>query len=263
MPIERLVPGTPEWDLYFANHHCRYRFALEMLRNERVASVLDAACGVGYGSKFLGEGGIQVTAVDRDPGALVIARSKFSNPNVRFLQDDCEQLASVANDRFDAIVSFETLEHLSHPDRFLSRCHQLLTPGGILIISTPNGNLRENDAKSEWEFHEKEYSAAEFVELLERARFGAIQLWGQQYTPIGRLRDQVRAALNRIHSNPFFRLGRLLQRVLRGHPMNFAALPESLDDFSLEPYCRAEELDSLGEAGPFVLVAAASRSEDD
>jgi 2-polyprenyl-3-methyl-5-hydroxy-6-metoxy-1,4-benzoquinol methylase len=260
LAIERLVPGTPEWELYFANHHCRYRFALEMLHSEQATTVLDAACGVGYGSKILGESALKVVAVDRDASALAIARTKFSDPNVRFVQDDCEQLASIANGAFDATVSFETLEHLQHPDRFLSRCHQSLKSGGILVISTPNGNLREGDAKTEWEFHENEYSAAEFVRLLERAGFGEIRLWGQQYTAIGRLRDQVRAELNRIHSNPFFRLGRLLQRMLRHPPPARAVLPESLDDFVLQPFSCAEELDRLGKQGPFVLVGIARNS---
>jgi SAM-dependent methyltransferase len=259
MAIERLVPGTPEWDLYFANHHCRYRFALEVLHSARAATVLDAACGVGYGSKFLGESGIKMVAVDRDASALAIARARFSDPNVRFVQDDCEQLANISNDSFDAVVSFETLEHLPHPERFLSRCRQMLKSGGTLIISTPNGNLRENEVKTEWEFHEKEYSAAEFIALLEQAGFGEIRLWGQEYTEIGRLRDQVRAELNRIHSNPFFRLGRMLQRILRHHPLAWAVLPESLDDFVLKPFARAEELDQLGKQGPFVVVGIARK----
>ena len=253
------MPGTPEWDLYFANHHCRYRFALEILRSAQATTVLDAACGVGYGSKFLGESAIKVVAVDRDTSALDIARAKFSDPNVCFVQDDCEKLANISNGSFDAVVSFETLEHLPHPDRFLSRCFQSLQSGGTLIISTPNGNLREGDAKAEWEFHEKEYSAIEFVSLLEQAGFSEIRLWGQKYTEIGRLRDQVRAELNRIHSNPFFRLGRMLQRVLRHHPSVWAVLPESLDDFAMQSFSHAEELDRLGKTGPFVLVGIARK----
>ena len=94
---------------------------------------------------------------------------------------------------------------------------------------------------------------------LEHAGFGGITLWGQEYTEIGRLRDQVRAEINRIHSNPFFRLGRLLQRVLRHHPSAWAVLPESLDDFVLQPFSRAQELDQLGKAGPFVLVGIAQK----
>ena len=256
LAIERLVPGTPEWDLYFANHHQRYAFAVDQLCAEHAYTVLDAACGVGYGSKFLGESGVQVVGVDRDTGALAIARSKFAHANVTFLEDDCQQLANVGSTPFDAVVSFETLEHLPEPSRFLARCYAVLKPSGLLVISTPNCNLREGSAKKQWEYHEKEYSARELVGLVQAVGFRDVRLWGQDYTTIGRLRDQVRAELNRIHSNPLFRVGRLLQRVLRGYPARWAVLPESLDDFAITPFTCDQDVDGLGQQGPFVLLAA-------
>lgn len=259
LAIERLVPGTPEWDLYFANHHQRYAFAADLLRAERASTVLDAACGVGYGSRLLGENGAQVVGVDRDAGALAIARSKFAHANVKFVEEDCQQLANVGSTPFDAIVSLETLEHLPEPSRFLARCYATLKPSGLLIVSTPNGNLREGIAKEEWEYHEQEYSAREFVSLLRAAGFRDIRLWGQAYTAIGRLRDQVRAELNRIHSNPFFRLGRQLQRLLRVHPARWAVLPETADDLAIAPFACDQDVDGLGKQGPFVLLAIARK----
>ena len=252
------MPGTPEWGLYLANHHQRYAFAADLLR-ANCTYVLDAACGVGYGSRLLGESGIQVVAVDRDISALNIARNEFTHENIEFFEDDCHQLANVGSAPFDAIVSFETLEHLLEPSRFLSRCHAVLKPGGLLVISTPNGNLRQGNAREQWEYHEKEYSAHELIDLLQAAGFHDVKFWGQDYTPIGRLRNQVRAELNRIHSNPFCRAGRLLQRVLRGHPTRWAALPESSDDFAITPITGYEDVDALGKHGPFVLLAVAHR----
>ena len=259
MAIERLVPGTPEWNLYFANHYQRYAFAADMLRADSAVAVLDAACGVGYGSKFLGENGTQVLGIDRNASALAVARNKFAHANVQFVEDDCQQLANVGTTPFDAIVSFETLEHLTEPSRFLARCYAVLKPSGLLVISTPNGNLREGSAKRQWEYHEKEYSARELVGLLQAAGFRDIRLWGQDYTAIGRLRDQVRAELNRIHSNPLFRVGRLLQRVLRGYPARWAVLAESPDDFAITPITCDQDVDGLGKRGPFVLLAVARK----
>jgi SAM-dependent methyltransferase len=256
--FERLVPDTREWDLYLANHRQRYAFAADLLR-AKCTHALDAACGVGYGSRLLGENGMQVVGVDRDNGALNIARSKFAHANVKFLEDDCQQLANVGSSPFDAIVSFETLEHLPEPSRFLARCYAVLRPSGLLVMSTPNRNLREGSTKEQWEYHEKEYSAREFVGLLQVAGFRDVNLWGQNYTAIGHLRDQVRAELNRIHSNPLFRIGWLLQWLLRGYPPRRAVLPESSDDFRITPITCAEEADGLGKAGPFVLLATAHK----
>jgi SAM-dependent methyltransferase len=230
-----------------------------MLRPQCVSAVLDAACGVGYGSMYLAEAGATVVGVDRDEGALSTARAKFAHPQVKFIRDDCQKLAQIPNGSFDAVVSFETLEHLSEPAEFLNRCRQVLRDQGCIIVSTPNGNLRENSAKDEWEFHEKEYSAKEFVNLLTAAGFRDIRLWGQTYTSIGRLRNQVRGELNRVHSNPLFRLGRVIQRIFRGHTFHPAILPESLDDFVLHEFSSAEEIDCLSRLGPFVIVAFGRR----
>ncbi len=39
---------------------------------------------------------------------------------------------------FEAIVAGELIEHLENPVDFLRRCARLLTPGGRLVLSTPN-----------------------------------------------------------------------------------------------------------------------------
>ena len=51
--------------------------------------------------------------------------------------------------KVDCIVSFEVLEHIIDPIKFLTKSYELLNKGGILVISTPNGdslevNLRKN-----------------------------------------------------------------------------------------------------------------------
>jgi SAM-dependent methyltransferase len=39
----------------------------------------------------------------------------------------------------DAIASFETIEHLFSPGTFLEGCRKLLAPGGMLLVTCPNG----------------------------------------------------------------------------------------------------------------------------
>jgi len=39
---------------------------------------------------------------------------------------------------FDVIISFETIEHIKHYDKFLSELKRVLKPNGVLIMSTPN-----------------------------------------------------------------------------------------------------------------------------
>lgn len=39
----------------------------------------------------------------------------------------------------DVLVAFEVIEHLFEPEVFLKQCKKLLQPGGLLIVSCPNG----------------------------------------------------------------------------------------------------------------------------
>lgn len=249
MAYERLVPGTLEWELYMGNHKLRYDFAKEKLLLLQSKRVLDAATGVGYGANLLAEVTKEIVAVDRDEGALEIANKNFKKDNILYVKDDCETLHLI-NGSFDAIVSFETLEHLKKPGIFLKRCYELLNPGGLIIISTPNQLVSGHSEKKDWQFHEKEYQPDEFKEIILSAGFEDLRLFGQYYSASGMLRNQFRAELNRIHSNPFMRAGRWLQKILRG-VKDKAVLPELISDFEIKEYDAKQQ--------PFVLIAMAKK----
>lgn len=263
MSFERLEPGTAEWTAYFANHQHRYAFAADCLTALPPSShVLDAATGVGYGAAHLAASrGLRVVAVDRDPGALSLARMHFSQPLVTFEQDDCSTLRGGAakGAPYAAAVSFETIEHLFDPGPFLRRVAELVVPGGTLIASTPNATVTLAERGS-WNHHYKEYTAREFEVLLESAGFQSVRLFGQRLSPVGMLRRDMRAEINRLRANPATRFGFWLQRRLRGLVLE-PALPEQLSDFEIEPLASAAECERQGNVGPFVLIAVATRLE--
>ncbi len=44
-----------------------------------------------------------------------------------------------ARPEFDAVVAMEVIEHVAHPDVFMAHIAGFLKPGGILVLTTPNG----------------------------------------------------------------------------------------------------------------------------
>ncbi|MDD5469816.1 MAG: methyltransferase domain-containing protein [Candidatus Peribacteraceae bacterium] len=42
------------------------------------------------------------------------------------------------NGHFDAVLTYETLEHTPWPDRFIAELSRVLKPGGLLVLTTPN-----------------------------------------------------------------------------------------------------------------------------
>ena len=87
--------------------------------------------------------------------------------------------ADFRDKRYEAIISFETLEHMNEKegDSFLRNISDNLCPEGLLILSTPlnNSKYRENVT----EFHIREYNNPELREKLQRAGFYIEKWYGQ------------------------------------------------------------------------------------
>jgi 2-polyprenyl-3-methyl-5-hydroxy-6-metoxy-1,4-benzoquinol methylase len=127
-------------------HVARYMLAREFIRpGDRV---LDAACGLGYGSAILGDGTLaeSVVGIDTSEWAVEYARAHYApgRPRVSFAVRDVRTIADLPPASLDAVVSFETVEHIEDPDGFLAACRRVLTPAGRIICSVPNDWTNEH-----------------------------------------------------------------------------------------------------------------------
>lgn len=138
--LERLVPDALLKEEAtgletFRLHIDRYAFAAQNLRGAK--SILDIACGVGYGSRFLKDSLPEalVTGIDRSGEAIEYADGRYSAPGLTFGIGDA---LSFQGGPFDAVVSLETIEHLPDPRRFIQNVvTKVLRPGGTFIASVP------------------------------------------------------------------------------------------------------------------------------
>ena len=122
-------------------HIARYLWAEKFVRQGD--RVLDAACGLGYGSYSLAElsKARAITGIDGSDYAIDYANTNFCplSSKLDFFDGYLpECLKSYPDGHFDVIVSFETLEHVEHPEALLKEFHRLLSPGGRIIVSVPN-----------------------------------------------------------------------------------------------------------------------------
>ena len=130
-PILDLSIDYPRGSVEFA-HIERYRFATHHIPSGRV---LNAACGSGYGNAIIAEAGGCPVGVDLFKEPLSIARSCF--PFGEYFQADVLQLDRLSPQSFDAVVSFETIEHVSYPVSACSEFKRVLKPDGVFVGSIP------------------------------------------------------------------------------------------------------------------------------
>ena len=170
---ERFTPECVREIRY--EHIHRYAFAQAFVQGRRV---LDAACGEGYGSALLAENADSVVGVDISEQAIGHARQRYASERLEFRQGDCTDLP-FADDEFNCVVSFETLEHLENQQGLLRAFRRVLKPDGFLLISTPDKAVYTDQQGNRNEYHVSELYRGEFEELL-AAYFPAVRLWGQK-----------------------------------------------------------------------------------
>ncbi|MFO1305834.1 MAG: class I SAM-dependent methyltransferase [Burkholderiales bacterium] len=160
---ERFVPGVPGEIAH--EHWHRYAFARRFVAGRRT---LDVACGEGYGSALLAGVAASVVGVDVAPDVVAHASSRYADrPNLRFEIGSAARLP-LDDASVDAVVSFETIEHLPREDqpRMIDEIARVLTADGVLILSAPNPV--EYSAKRDYRnpFHLYEPDRAELEAML-------------------------------------------------------------------------------------------------
>jgi SAM-dependent methyltransferase len=150
-----------------AEHRARYWWATPWVAGK---AVLDAGCGVGYGTRLLAQHG-----PERLVGADISADALARGPSdcAELVQADLRELP-FETDSFDLVVCFEVIEHVEEHDRVIDELRRVLRPGGTLLISSPNRDVYPPGNPH----HVYEFVPDEFREALAR-RFDHVALYGQ------------------------------------------------------------------------------------
>lgn len=107
----------------------------ELSPGKRVA---DFACAQGNFGLLLAEDGFDVTAIDIKTEFLQYAMKKYERGQFRVIETNIIDFRDAEG--FDCILAGEIIEHCAHPDQLLASIHANLKPGGIVVLTTPNGN---------------------------------------------------------------------------------------------------------------------------
>lgn len=123
-----------------------------------------------------------VTGIDLDSDAVRYAKIRYINKsNSEFLNYQLQDACVPFTDKlFDVITSFETIEHVPHPDLMLDNIISMFHNDSTLIISSPVRQLGNLEDKPSNQHHLREWSIAEFILLLQQY-FQEVEIYGQSW----------------------------------------------------------------------------------
>ncbi|MFD6895579.1 class I SAM-dependent methyltransferase [Rhodococcus sp. NPDC060086] len=227
---ERTVPGIAEENYWFRRHEVVYR---DLLHRCAGRTVLEAGAGEGYGADMIADIATRVIGLDYDESAVAHIRARY--PRVDIRQGNLAALP-LDDASVDTVVNFQVIEHLWDQAQFLRECHRVLTPGGELLISTPNRITFSPGRDTPLNpFHTRELNASELTELLVDAGFRVELVTGVHHGSTLR-------ALDAKYGGSF--IDAQIERALAGEPWpdaltsdvaaitsdDFALFPENIDD---------------------------------
>ena len=105
--------------------------------------LLDIGCGGGLLSEPMARLGATVIGADAAAGNIPVAQVHADQQglDIDYRHITAEALVE-AGEQFDVVLNMEVVEHVANPLTYLTACQQLLKPGGLMLCSTLNRNLK-------------------------------------------------------------------------------------------------------------------------
>ncbi len=105
--------------------------------------ILDIGCGGGLLSEPMARLGAEVVGADAAEGNIAVARIHADEVglDIDYRASTAEALVA-AGERFDVVLNMEIVEHVADPGAFIASCRDALNPGGLMLTSTINRNMK-------------------------------------------------------------------------------------------------------------------------
>lgn len=128
-----------EWDAIRTRHVAEEQVEealLKLMHNRRLGHVLDVGTGTGRMAEIFASAAAQITAIDRSPEMLRIARAKLADRAIiaELLLGDFLALP-LETASVDTVIMHQVLHFALEPDRVIAEVARVLRPGGHLLIA--------------------------------------------------------------------------------------------------------------------------------
>ena len=140
-----------------------YHRAAELVEGD----ILEIGTGMGYGVEIIAPKATRYISIDKELPAQINQLE-----NVEYYDMEVPPIG-FENCSFDAVVSFQVIEHIDDDIACVREVARVLRPGGKFVVSTPNAPM--SLTRNPW--HVREYNADELRNLLE-CHFSKVEAYG-------------------------------------------------------------------------------------
>ena len=164
----------------------------ECLKFVQGKTILDIACGVGWGAYLFSKAGAKfVYGVDISRSVIHEANLFYKDQNIQYILGENAKIP-LENDSIDVAISLETLEHVEDPFVFFKELNRVIRQDGFLILSSPNADLYKSRLKPWNPFHVDEYSRKQIENFANINGFIIEKYMGQYPTNSLKLQESYR-----------------------------------------------------------------------
>ncbi len=153
--------------------------------------LLEVGCGEGRGIPWVLPHTASYSAIDKISGAIEMLKGKY--PAGKFVAGNLPPLP-YADNSFNAVISFQVIEHIEDDRLFLKEIHRVLRPGGTALVTTPNRPM--SLSRNPW--HVREYTAEELKAMASKI-FSGVEMKGiAGNEKVMEYHERNRASVNRL-----------------------------------------------------------------
>ena len=124
---------------YFAQGRYRFLKTLEIAQSLEPKSILEVAAGGGFNGACLYEFGRRVVINDMRLSEDEV-ESWLTGKNLEIVKGNLFDLKPELMGNFELVMACEVIEHVAHGEELINHLKQFVSPGGFLLITTPNGS---------------------------------------------------------------------------------------------------------------------------
>lgn len=159
--------------------------------------ILDIGCGGGLISEPMARLGASVVGADAAEGNIAVAslHAEQQGLAIDYRATTAESLLR-DGESFDAVLALEIVEHVADPAQFVTTCHDLARPGGLVLMSTLNRTMKSFGAAivgAEWIMRwlpkgthdwDRFIKPDELAQMMEQAGLAPVDNRGMVFNPV-------------------------------------------------------------------------------